>query len=518
MSTVSHIARENSVKAFYEDKKLWAYCALLAAVFIFSHIKLFTLLVGSWLNSSVYSHGFLVPLISLYLVWEYKGMLGRISPSPAYVSGFLLLLFGLILHLTGQRAGVLIIQEASLIVTIAAIVLFILGPRFLKGLAFPILYLSFMLTSWGIFTERLHMPFQLFSADLGTRLLHIAGVPAYMESVYIALPDITLEVARECSGVNYLVAVAAIGMPLAYIAIKSWPRRVLLVAGALIIAVLANSLRVALIGVLSYHHISGALHGPMHILHGMFVSVIGFIVLFAGVLLLSEKKSAGIKTGADPRSATPAAHIKEKTDRYPIFITALMLLFFGIFLNYFPPSPVKPKLDIKQFPDKIGEWSRLEKAPSGIVPDIGADHEILRAYRRADGEEMTLYIGYYEQQTQGREMVNDWTKRLHAGSEKKSIAITDNGREMSVRMNRLTGSAPEGSLILFWYDLNGRIVDERMSAMASTAWNGIVRGRTNGGFIAVKRSLKTDIGTKNVPGGYEEDFIAALIPILKEYI
>lgn len=510
MSTDSNLALQGNLTTSYRDKAFWAYCVLLTGIFIFSHINIFKLLVISWKNSSEYSHGFLVPFISLYLIWECKGMLEHIRPSPSYISGFFLLLFGLVLHLAGQRAGVLILQEVSLIITIAAIVLFILGPGYLKGLSFPILYLLFMLTSWGIFTEKLHMPFQLFSANLSTKLLYLMGIPAYLESMYIELPNITLEVARECSGVNYLVAVAAIGIPLAYVTLKSWPRRVLLVAGALIIAVLANSLRVALIGVLSYYNITGALHGPMHILHGMFVSVIGFIVLFAGVLLLSEKKKADIKTGAAQQCAKP---VREKTYIYPVLITALTLLFFGIFLNYFPPSPIKPKQDIRQFPAKIGEWSKLDKVPSSIVPNMGADHELLSAYGRADGEEITLYIGYYERQTQGKEAVNDWTKKLHAGSEKKSMAITDDGRERSVRINRLADSGPEQSLTLFWYDLNGRVVNERMSAMAATAWNGIVRGRTNGGFIAVKRTLTSDSR-----GKYEEDFIAALIPILKEYI
>ncbi len=518
MTTASPLDHKSGIGAFYEDRSFWACCVLISAAFILSHAKLFAILVGSWLNSSVYSHGFLVPLISLYLVWEYRGALERISPSPSYLMGFILLSLGLALHLASQAAGILVIQEASLIITISGMVLFILGPGFLRNLAFPILYLSFMLTSWGIFTERLHMPFQLFSADLGTRLLHIVGVPAYLESVYIMLPDITLEVARECSGVNYLVSVAALGIPLAYLALKSWPRRVLLVSGALIVAVLANSLRVALIGVLSYHNFSGALHGPMHILHGMSVSVIGFAALFAGVLLLSEKRSPAIKTGAETVPADDVQNAaRGRANKYPLFITVLMLFSFGILSNYYQPSSVKPKLDMDRFPDKIGEWSRVDEKPLRIVPWIGADHEVHGVYRHAGGAEMTLYVGYFEQQTQGKEVVNDQTKRLHAKSVKRTLTLTRGRQEQTAEVNVLAGPGREMSMTLFWYDLDGKIVDGRMSALAHTAWHGIARGRTNGAFVAVSSHAK-DADPANWRSDHEEDFISSLIPVLNEYI
>ena len=81
-----------------------------------------------------------------------------------------------------------------------------------------------------------------------------------------------IEVARACSGVNYLVAVLALGLPLAYLYLRSWWRRGVLIASALLIAAAANSLRVALIGVLVYYDLGAPLHGPAHVLHGLFVS------------------------------------------------------------------------------------------------------------------------------------------------------------------------------------------------------------------------------------------------------
>ena len=121
------------------------------------------------------------------------------------------------------------------------------------------------------------------------KILQLVGVPAYHEGVTLHLPTITLEVARACSGVNYLIAVLALGLPLGYLYLPSLPRRAILIVSAVIIAAVSNSLRVALIGMLAYWEIGSPLHGPFHVLHGLFVSGIGYVVLFAGLRMLTPR-------------------------------------------------------------------------------------------------------------------------------------------------------------------------------------------------------------------------------------
>ena len=99
-------------------------------------------------------------------------------------------------------------------------------------------------------------------------MLQVVGIPAYREGLYLFLPNVTLEVARACSGVNYLVAILALGLPLGYLYLPTVWRRVLLLTMAIGVAAISNSLRVALIGVLSYLEIGSPLHGPGHVLHG----------------------------------------------------------------------------------------------------------------------------------------------------------------------------------------------------------------------------------------------------------
>ena len=123
---------------------------------------------------------------------------------------------------------------------------------------FALAYLVLMVPFWEGLTEPLHLPFQQLSANLGIRMLHVVGIPSYREGLYLFLPNVTLEVARACSGVNYLVAILALGLPLGYLYLPTVWRRVLLLAMAIGVAAISNSLRVALIGVLSYLEIRPA--------------------------------------------------------------------------------------------------------------------------------------------------------------------------------------------------------------------------------------------------------------------
>ena len=119
--------------------------------------------------------------------------------------------------------------------------------------------------------------------------------------------------ARACSGVNYLIAVLALGLPLAYLYLRSWWRRAVLIAAALLIAAAANSLRVAMIGALVYYDLGAPLHGPAHVLHGLFVSAIGHVALFVGLWLLGSREQRAAADAPAAASRHAAAHAAAPT-------------------------------------------------------------------------------------------------------------------------------------------------------------------------------------------------------------
>lgn len=482
-------AEKTRIHSLNANWRQWGAGVLLAGVFIFFYAKTFSMLANAWLHNSNYSHGVLVPVISLYLIWLRKEMLLEAGAAPNYLLGLPLTAAGVFMALLGQAGSVAVVQELSIVVSITGLVLLILGTGVLKILWFPIAYLLFMLRFWETFTEGLHLPFQVFSCAVATRLIQAIGVPAFGDYIYIELPNKTLEVARECSGVNYFISVIAIGVPLAYVTLKSWPRRLILAVCVLVTALLANSIRVAFISTLVYYDVSGDLHGPYHMLQAMFVAVLGFFVLFTGAWALSKfpyrKPPDGLPSGPGSTMARPG--LKGRRLWPPAVIAAVILAAAGSYTNLYSPPPIPLKKDLKEFPYEIGRWKGSQSAPDFTVYRAnGVDHELSRTYSRGDGNAIKLYIGYYERQDQSKELVNYQTAFLHAGS---SEAVLPGGHG-PLRVNKLMKSERGSNrFILFWYDLNGRIITGRVAAKAYTALDALFKRRTNGAVVIVYKDI-----------------------------
>ncbi|MCP9447101.1 MAG: exosortase, partial [Nitrospira sp.] len=239
------------------DRRVQTLGIVLALALLFCYVDVLLGMANQWWTISFYSYAFLIPGISAYLVWVRRDQLWAVQPEPAYVMGTVITAAGLSALMLGRKAGVQTVQQISLLITVPGVVLFLFGWRILKVLGLPIAFLGFMIPVWDAVTEPLHLPFQRLSADLGVRLLNLFGIPVYQNGVFIYLPNITLEVAKSCSGVNYLIAVLATSIPLATIVLHSVWKRVGLVVFAVTVSALANSVRVALIGVLAYYGLSG---------------------------------------------------------------------------------------------------------------------------------------------------------------------------------------------------------------------------------------------------------------------
>jgi len=493
-----------------------ARAGLLVASFLFCYAGVLTGLANHWWSDNMYSYGFLIPIISLYLVWIRRERLLNIRPVPSSLSGSILLSAGLLMFVVGQVGGILSVQELSLIVTLLGIVLLILGTRAFKVLWFPVAYLIFMIPVWEIVTDPLHLPFQLFSATLGVKLLQFVGIPVYQQGIYIELPNITLEVARACSGVNYLIAVIAIGIPQAYLFLKGWTKRILLVGFAVTIAVLSNGLRVALIGLLSYHGVGGDIHGPFHVLQGLFVSMVGYAALFGGLWVLSSPSSSNplkIIQEKDPASESIPQNGKV---HYIGWSLTLLFLLGGSYALFHQPRYIPLRAEIVSFPMELGEWQGRERGSEyPIYKKLGVDKELSRAYLSASGDKLNLYVAYFAYQQQGKEMISYQTSDLHREASIRKLDLTPYG---PVEINQVVERGGKYKReVLFWYDLNGRIVADKSKAKAWMVWDGLTRGRTNGAVVILSSDWSID-------GVYTEDpnardaFVREVLMTLKQYL
>ena len=191
-----------------------------------------------WWDSSTFNHCLLIVPILGWLVWLRAGELAKLTPRP-WAPGLLWVALGALAWMVGEAAGLAIGRQAGLILMLQGCIPALLGPQVTRGLIFPLFYSLFLLPVG----EELVPPLQTLTADMSMLLLRVTGIPAYIEGIFITTPGGLFAVAEACSGVKFLVAMAALAVLTAHLAFASWKRRAVFLIVALIVPILANGFR-----------------------------------------------------------------------------------------------------------------------------------------------------------------------------------------------------------------------------------------------------------------------------------
>ncbi|RMH07495.1 MAG: exosortase/archaeosortase family protein [Nitrospirae bacterium] len=244
-------------------------------------------LVRDWYDNPDYSHGFLVPLMSGYFVWERRHKLRNLPIRPNWWGG-LLLACALGLFLLGTIGAELYTQRISLILVIAGLVLLLCGAQWLRQLMLPIGFLVFMVPLPAIVVNTIAFPLQIFAAQTAAFCLFNLGIPVLREGNLITLAGSTLEVAEACSGLRSLLALLTLGTVYGYFSQRVLWKRWLLLLLSIPIAIVANALRVTGTGILANTWGTEVAEGFYHTFEGWIVFVVAFVLLLGCGTILSR--------------------------------------------------------------------------------------------------------------------------------------------------------------------------------------------------------------------------------------
>lgn len=247
-------------------------------------------LIIDWINLPDFSHGFLIPIISIFFIYEKRNQLLTLNPSGQWI-GLGLTIFGIMLLFLGNLAAEYFTERFSLIVVMGGIIFFLLGKEFFKALFFPLIFLIFMIPIPSLLMDRITFPMQLLASTVAANSLYLIGIPVLKEGNIIHLANNSLEVAEACSGIRSLISLLALSVVFAHFTQKNLWKRMLLVICALPIAVIANAARVSGTGALSYYYGEEVAQGFFHGFSGWILFVMAFVCLFIVGSLLSRIKS-----------------------------------------------------------------------------------------------------------------------------------------------------------------------------------------------------------------------------------
>jgi EpsI family protein len=448
----------------------------------------FQALAAEWSRSDTYSHGFLVPWIALALCWMRRDRIRATPLLPSLGLGGAMIALGLALKTLGFAAGATVVEASSLLPVLAGVLVCFGGMPLLRALLLPLLYLLFMIPVWAPLIDRLTPPFRHFSAWIGVHAATLVGVPAVIDGFHIDLPRARLLVAEACSGVNYLIAVTAVGIPLAWMTFPDVRRRVALLLLGTGIAILANGLRVSLIVILLYGGIIQDVHGPGHMLQGLSVAMVGYAGLFVGAWALARYAPSGsVRT----RDLGPPRTLASSRPRSPWLqagiaaAIALALAALALWQMRFHIHPVPLPRPLTTVPARIGAWHATEGAlPALPVDPIRGSMLLERTYWDPNGAGLGVLAMYVEDQSGPHELVGFATSKVFRYGAKVTLR-TASGRVLEARRSSEQDRNDE-IVTLAWYDVGGVETSSPAVAKAATAWHALTGGHTEAAVVAVR--------------------------------
>jgi exosortase len=239
-----------------------------------------------WTDSN-YSHGMLIPFVSLYLIYQRFVQL-REAQSTSCNIGLLFILPALLLFVLGSVAGEQFSQRVSFVILLYGLVLFLEGKEKARLLLFPIALFLFAIPLPYILYNAIAFPLKLIATKIAAAVISLFGMPVFRDGNVIHLPHTTLEVVDACSGIRSLMTLITLAFLLASFQLRSFWKQALLVLLALPIAVAANAGRVALTGLLTKSNPAWG-SGTLHEITGWGVFVISFGFLL-GISFLMERQ------------------------------------------------------------------------------------------------------------------------------------------------------------------------------------------------------------------------------------
>lgn len=465
----------------------------------------FESLARAW-STPEYSHGPIIPLISLYL------FLREMRAAPADEGaprkrwpGVLVIAAGLALAAFGNLARVPDIVTYAFIIWVGGVVLTVFGWQRGVRHQLPVFHLVFMLPLPQFLYWQMTVFLQGVSSVVGVWFVSIMGIPVFLDGNIIDLGPYKLLVAEACSGLRYLFPILSFSYLFSILYRGPlWHKAVLLLSAAPI-AVFMNSVRIGIIGILvNYFGIEHA-EGFLHFFEGwiIFLACIGILFLMAVVLQQLHRDTLPLRDAIDvdfDGFAGVASRLFEiRASIAMVVATAVGVLVSALYLTVgLPEGETIDRDPFSIFPRTINEWSGR---PSILEPEIevvlGADDYLNANYRNISGDSVHFFSAYYLNQTEGEGIHSPEVCLPVGGWEIFSIDPFEVDMSETpygvFEVNRaVIQKGQQMQLVYYWFEQRGARMTNDFAAKLSVLWDGVTRGRTDGAIVRYTTPIRPD--------------------------
>jgi exosortase D (VPLPA-CTERM-specific) len=505
-----------------------ALIALLAALLYVAFDKAIGFMVGQW-SMEEFSHGYLIPFIALFLVWQRRTELMQLEFRGSW-AGPVVVVIGIALDIAGRAGSLWPFQHLALLIVIAGLVLSLGGWEALRILRVPLGILIFMIPLPNLLMGALSAELQLVSSALGVWLMRLAGVAVFLQGNVIDLGSYKLEVAEACSGLRYLLPLMTIGFLAAcFYRAPLWKRLVVFLS-SIPITVVMNSLRIAAIGVMVDRWGIGMAEGLLHQVQGWMMFMLSTAILVLEVIVLTkigkDRRPWREVFGFEFPGPLPAGATLRRRALPPSLLasSAVVLLFSAAMLAMPAPRQLVPPRDtFTSFPLQLNDWSGRRQAMESIYLDtLKLDDYLLANYGRSGANPINLYIAWYDSQSAGASTHSPRACLPGGGWRIEDLRQTPIARVRvgagPLRVNRAVISyGDQRELVYYWFLQRGRVVTNEYLVKWYLLEDALLRHRTDGALVRLIIPLAPGV-TEAAADGELQAFATAVVPRLGRFI
>lgn len=435
-------------------------------------------MVAIWSRSETFAHAFVVPLISLWLIWRKRQELALLRPRPQW--WMLLPIAALSLFWAiGQVVVANAVAQLAFTALLVALVPALFGWAVTYSIGFALAFLFFAVPVGESLTPIL----MLWTADFTVGALRLSGIPVYREGQQFVIPSGSWSVVEACSGLRYLMASFMVGSLYAYITYTGLAKRLIFIAVSLLLPIAANWVRAYIIVMLGHLSSNRLATGVDHLIYGwVFFGMVIMLLFWVGARWADPEPLPPDSNAA--AQAPPARGLATPAWALALVLAALLSLTPIWLARRADIAYVAPTL---QLPDALaGGWQAQAQTDTAAWQPIYVEPSaVVQRLYSADaqgGSQVGLHIAYYRQQNAQRKLVSsgntlthaedqDWN-RVRGGSHSLALgdqALTVNSAEILGRVP--TDGGPRTRLLVWqWYWVGGRLAQGDVTAKLNSVW------------------------------------------------
>ena len=518
---------ENNV-VWKESPWFWLTLAIVAALIVTLFYRGLEYMVGQW-ERPEYSHGYLIPVIAAFLIWQRKDRLESI-PFTGSFAGLAVVIVGVLIYFIGELSTIYTIIQYGFIVVAIGVAYALMGWRAFKTILVPLIILAFMVPLPGFFYNNLSAQLQLLSSSIGVAVIRLFDISVYLEGNVIDLGTYKLQVVDACSGLRYLFPLMTLGFIAAYFYRAAFWKRAVIFLSSIPITVLMNSFRIGAIGIMVDRWGQSMAEGFLHDFEGwvIFMACTATLVLEMWMLSKFSRTQRPLREvfGLDMPAPTPSGATIHYRKVPAQLIAAGVVVAIGVLVAAQVSTRqeiIPQRTTFEQFPMGLDSWQGRRGQMEQIYVDVlKFDDYIMADYLNKQGSQVNFYVAYYGSQSKGESAHSPRSCLPGGGWVVKSLTQESlSGLEVSgqpLRVNRvLITKGDDTQLVYYWFQQRGRIITNEYMVKWYLFWDALTRQRTDGALVRLVVFLRPG---EDVTRGDQQltDFARVAVGRLQPYI